>query len=98
MAYPENDDFFGILEPCDELGVLGEGFPVFFYLVQYLTYLLLVINMVFFLPTVFFMKTAYERVKNQMTLGDDFIGLFSFGVFIKYNGSDASKLSIFEDN
>lgn len=44
------------------------------------------------------MYEAYKRVKSQMTTRDDFIGLFSFGVFIKYKGNAAlSKHAIFEN-
>ena len=67
MPYASDSDFFSIMEPCDNLGELGDGFPVFFYLVQYLTILLFVVSVVFFVPTSIFIFETYERVKLKMT-------------------------------
>ena len=56
MPYPEDEEFFSICDSPDKLGELGEGFPVFFYLMKYMTMLLLLLTVVFFLPTVYCMS------------------------------------------
>ena len=63
MPYPQEEHFFSIFVDNEKLGVFGEGFPVFFYLIKYLTILILILTIFFFLPTLYFMVQAYERVE-----------------------------------
>lgn len=98
LPYPSDEAFYRVCESNDRLGELGEGFPAFFLLMKYLTILMLVLTVVFFAPTAYFMYLAYEKIKDKMTDEDDTIGLFSFGVFVKFSDrADPAKYAIFED-
>ena len=84
MPYPEDEAFFSIYDSPDKLGELGEGFPVFFYLMKYMTILLLLLTAVFFVPTVYCMSKVYGSVKDNLTVEDDELSMFSFGMFERY--------------
>ena len=63
MPYPQDEHFFSITVDNEKLGVFGEGFPVFFYLIKYMTILILILTVFFFFPTLFYMVEAYDRVE-----------------------------------
>ena len=97
MPYPDDDQFYSLCDSNDSLGELGEGFPLFFILIKYMTVILLVLTVVYFFPTVYFMVLAYQKVKDNVDGQDDSIGLISFGIFVKFSNKDGEKYVIFED-
>lgn len=99
MPYPSEGDeqFFSILDDNEKLGDLGEGFPVFFYLIKYMTWLMFILSIIYFCPTIYFMLQAYERVKSKMTAQDEPLSMFSLGVFVKYSkDTKSTELSVFQ--
>jgi len=98
MPYPEDGDMYGLCDSNDKLGDMGEGFPLFFIFVKYLTVLLLVLTIVYFVPVAYLMYQAYQKVKGKMTGLDDKLGLFSFGVFVKFSDPrQPEAYAVFED-
>ena len=92
MPYPEDEHFFSIWDENEELGDLGEGFPVFFYLIKYITWLLVVLCVVYFLPMVVMMAKAFKEA--DMGPKDANLSYFSFGVFLKSGQSKADEIEI----
>ena len=50
MPIPSDEAFYSVCDSNEKLGELGPGFPLFFEFIKYVTYLLLILCIVYFLP------------------------------------------------
>jgi hypothetical protein len=60
LPYPdEESSFFGLCSKNTDLGDLGPGFPLLFEFLKYNIYLLFFLTLVYFIPAVAFIASAY---------------------------------------
>jgi hypothetical protein len=77
------------------LGSLGPGFPLFFEFIKHVSYLMLLLSLVFFAPTEYMIFESYKEYKGKLKNDDSIISLWSFGAFIHYVGEkDYAYLNI----
>mmetsp|Transcript_17892 Transcript_17892/g.30407 ORF Transcript_17892/g.30407 Transcript_17892/m.30407 type:complete len:217 (+) Transcript_17892:554-1204(+) len=81
-----------------ELGELGPGFPLFFEFIYYVTILLFILTIVYFLPCCVVMYKAYTKLaEGGLKAMDNVIAIFSFGVFVSHTDEQNIKFYPFED-
>ena len=69
-----------------QLGSLGPGFPLFFEFIKYVSYLMLLLTIVFFVPAEAMIYQSYKEYKGKLKNDDSILSLWSFGAFIQYVG------------
>lgn len=66
------------------LGELGEGFPLLLQLVKYITWLMLFITLIYFLPAAALINSVLSKTKEKAKAQSP-LTKFSFGAFLKYS-------------
>ena len=86
LPYPNEEHFFPVCVDNKDLGVLGPGFPMFFQFLKYNIYLLLFLTVIYFIPAMAFITSAYNQLEEHMTPEDNPIALRSIGAFLRFAG------------
>ena len=86
MPIPSKGDFYKLCVNNTELGSLGPGFPLFFEFIKYVSYLMLLLTIVFFVPAEVLISKSYKEYTGKLKNDDSIVSLWSFGAFIQYVG------------
>jgi hypothetical protein len=84
MPYVDDTHKYSLCADNNELGELGPGFPLFFQFQKYLSGLMLLLSIVYFLPCAKLMYEAYDKmVSNGAPEKMNPLTVFSFGAFMR---------------
>jgi hypothetical protein len=70
------------------LGFLGPGFPLFFFLLQFLCLYLLCLTIIYFLPCAVAINNALSDLEGSDYFIESTMAMFSYGAFIAGTGDD----------
>ena len=99
--YPTEDDFYPLFGSGanTRLGELGEGFPILFQLMKYLTYLMVFFTIFFFIPVTLMIAkimNANDKMKDKIKQQSP-LTVFSFGSFLKFSNPQGKELVNVDD-
>jgi hypothetical protein len=68
MPFPKEggEELFSICCSNSELGSMGAGYPLFFELIKHIGILMLILTIIFFLPSSFMMYKSLSLIKDKM--------------------------------
>ena len=83
---PEYDDMYDLYGEGSNtrLGELGEGFPLMLQLVKYITWLLLFLSLIYFVPAAMMIVNVLSKIEEKAKAQSP-ITKFSFGAFVKFS-------------
>jgi hypothetical protein len=88
MAFPVEEDFYKLCCNNIDLGPLGPGFPLYFELRKYVSLLLFILSIIFFVPAEYMIYKSFKEYSGKLKNDDSVVSLWSFGAFIQYVGDD----------
>jgi hypothetical protein len=86
MPHPHESDFYKLCCSNMDLGPMGPGFPLYFEFRKYVTLLLFMLSVVFFIPAEFMIYESFIEYRNNLENDDSVISLWSFGAFVHHVG------------